>query len=43
MGLAGMIGEMMMRCDVDLATYAPTSIDAIRGRGRAGAARARAA
>jgi methylmalonyl-CoA mutase len=31
MGLAGMIGEMMMRCDVDLAAYAPTSLDAIRG------------
>jgi isobutyryl-CoA mutase len=31
MGLAGMIGEMMMRCDVDLAAQAPTSLDAIRG------------
>ena len=31
MGLAGMIGEMMMRCDVDLAAAAPTSIDEIRG------------
>ncbi len=32
MGLAGMIGEMMMRCDVDLSGDAPTSLDAIRGR-----------
>ncbi len=32
MGLAGMIGEMMMRCDVDLAADAPRSIDAICGR-----------
>jgi isobutyryl-CoA mutase len=31
MGLAGMIGEMMMRCDIDLATEAPTSLAAIRG------------
>jgi methylmalonyl-CoA mutase len=31
MGLAGMIGEMMMRCDVDLAAQAPTSLAAIRG------------
>ncbi|HSC62846.1 MAG TPA: fused isobutyryl-CoA mutase/GTPase IcmF [Caldimonas sp.] len=31
MGLAGMIGEMMMRCDVDLAAQAPTSIAPIRG------------
>ncbi len=35
MGLAGMIGEMMMRCDVDLAAQAPTSLDAIRGKGEA--------
>ena len=33
MGLAGMIGEMVMRCDQDLGTYAPGSIDAIRGHG----------
>jgi len=33
MGLAGMIGEMMMRCDVDLAPQAPTSLAAIRGDG----------
>ena len=32
MGLAGMIGEMMMRCDVDLSTHAPRSIAPIRGR-----------
>src|SRR6478735_35607 len=31
MGLAGMIGEMMMRCDVDLAAAAPTSLAPIRG------------
>jgi len=31
MGLAGMIGEMMMRCDVDLAALAPTSLAPIRG------------
>jgi methylmalonyl-CoA mutase len=33
MGLAGMIGEMMMRCDVDLAPDAPATIEAIRGPG----------
>ena len=32
MGLAGMIGEMMMRCDVDLAPDAPTALAPIRGR-----------
>ena len=32
MGLAGMIGEMMMRCDVDLSPHAPTALAAIRGR-----------
>ena len=31
MGLAGMIGEMMMRCDVDLAAQAPTALAPIRG------------
>jgi len=36
MGLAGMIGEMVMRCDVDLSAQAPNSIDAIRGPGDAG-------
>jgi methylmalonyl-CoA mutase len=25
MGLAGMIGEMVMRCDQDITAYAPTS------------------
>ncbi len=35
MGLAGMIGEMMMRCDVDLAAEAPTSLAPIRGTGEA--------
>ena len=37
LGLAGMIDEMMMRCDVDLAPHAPTRSAAIRGAGRAGA------
>ncbi len=31
MGLAGMIGEMVMRCDQDLAAYAPKRLDAIQG------------
>jgi methylmalonyl-CoA mutase len=31
MGLAGMIGEMVMRCDQDLSSYAPTNIAAIQG------------
>jgi len=31
MGLAGMIGEMVMRCDQDITGYAPTSIAAIQG------------
>ena len=35
MGLAGMIGEMMMRCDVDLSPHAPASLAAIRGHGDA--------
>ncbi|MDQ6640676.1 MAG: cobalamin-dependent protein, partial [Pseudomonadota bacterium] len=35
MGLAGMIGEMMMRCDVDLAAEAPTTLAPIRGNGEA--------
>ncbi|MCP5262237.1 MAG: cobalamin B12-binding domain-containing protein [Rhodoferax sp.] len=34
MGLAGMIGEMVMRCDQDLSGYAPTTIDAIQGHGQ---------
>ncbi len=31
MGLAGMVGEMLMRCDGDLSGYAPTRLDAIQG------------
>jgi methylmalonyl-CoA mutase len=31
MGLAGMIGDMVKRCDHDLTQYAPTSIAAIQG------------
>jgi len=31
MGLAGMIGEMVMRCDADLSSYAPTAIKSIQG------------
>ena len=31
MGLQGMIGEMVMRCDKDLTTYAPSKLDAIQG------------
>ncbi|MDO8778677.1 MAG: methylmalonyl-CoA mutase family protein, partial [Burkholderiaceae bacterium] len=31
MGLAGMIGEMVMNCDKDLTAYAPTSVAAIQG------------
>ena len=31
MGLQGMIGEMVMRCDKDLSGYAPTSMEAIQG------------
>lgn len=33
MGLAGMIGEMVMRCDKDLTGFAPTDIQAIEGHG----------
>ena len=35
MGLAGMIGEMVMRCDKDLTNYAPASLDAITGHSTA--------
>ncbi len=38
MGLAGMIGEMMMRCDVDLSVHAPKTLASIP-RGREDAAR----
>jgi isobutyryl-CoA mutase len=31
MGLQGMIGEMIMRCDQDLCGYAPATVDAITG------------
>jgi isobutyryl-CoA mutase len=31
MGLQGMIGEMVMRCDKDLTAYAPSKLDAIQG------------
>ena len=31
MGLAGMIGEMVMRCDKDLTGFAPATMDAIQG------------
>ncbi|MBC7600383.1 MAG: methylmalonyl-CoA mutase family protein, partial [Polaromonas sp.] len=33
MGLAGMIGEMVMRCDTDLTGMAPTDISAVAGHG----------
>ena len=32
MGLQGMIGEMIMRCDKDLSGYAPASVQDIQGR-----------
>jgi methylmalonyl-CoA mutase len=35
MGLQGMIGEMVMRCDQDLSGRAPKKIDAIQGQGEA--------
>ncbi|WP_157271224.1 fused isobutyryl-CoA mutase/GTPase IcmF [Azohydromonas aeria] len=35
MGLQGMIGEMLMRCDRDLAQAAPADIGALRGHGDA--------
>jgi methylmalonyl-CoA mutase len=31
MGLAGMIGEMVMRCDHDISSYAPKRLEAIQG------------
>ncbi|MFD0667738.1 fused isobutyryl-CoA mutase/GTPase IcmF [Ramlibacter sp. MAHUQ-53] len=33
MGLQGMIGEMVMRCDQDLSAHAPKSVEAIQGHG----------
>ena len=35
MGLAGMIGEMVMRCDKDLAGFAPVNVEAIEGHSEA--------
>lgn len=35
MGLQGMIGEMVMRCDQDLSSYAPKDAKAIQGHGDA--------
>jgi methylmalonyl-CoA mutase len=35
MGLAGMIGEMVMRCDADLAVHAPKDAAALQGHGDA--------
>lgn len=32
MGLAGMIGEMIMRCDHELSSHAPQSIESIQGQ-----------
>lgn len=32
MGLAGMIGEMVMRCDLDLSVHSPKQLDAIQGQ-----------
>src|SRR5215212_2072184 len=33
MGLAGMIGEMVMRCDKDITGFAPRGLEAIQGHG----------
>jgi methylmalonyl-CoA mutase len=35
MGLAGMIGEMVMRCDLDLSVHSPKQLDAIQGQSEA--------
>src|SRR4249920_971113 len=35
MGLAGMIGEMVMRCDTDLSSHAPADLSALQGHGEA--------
>jgi methylmalonyl-CoA mutase len=35
MGLAGMIGEMVMRCDLDLSTRSPQDLAALEGNGEA--------
>ena len=34
MGLIGMIRDMLEKCDVDLSSYAPTTLEAIRGAGQ---------
>ncbi|WP_029047397.1 fused isobutyryl-CoA mutase/GTPase IcmF [Cupriavidus sp. amp6] len=34
MGLAGMIADMVQRCDIDLSRYAPTSLDPVAGGDR---------
>jgi len=34
MGLAGMIADMVQRCDIDLTRYAPTALDAVAGGDR---------
>ena len=34
MGLAGMIGEMVMRCDQDLSPHAPSDLQALAGHGQ---------
>src|ERR1700712_5143663 len=35
MGLAGMIGEMVMRCDKDLSVYSPTDLAPLQGTSEA--------
>ncbi len=35
MGLQGMIGEMVMRCDKDMSVHAPRSVQALQGHGDA--------
>jgi len=35
LGLQGMIGDMMQRCDVDLTGFAPASVSALQGHGDA--------
>ncbi|HSB98928.1 MAG TPA: methylmalonyl-CoA mutase family protein, partial [Burkholderiaceae bacterium] len=35
MGLQGMIGEMVMRCDKDLSSHAPSDLAALQGHGEA--------
>ncbi len=36
MGLQGMIGEMVMRCDADLSVHAPQDVAALQGEGDSG-------